>query len=512
MNLFKGKLLMIASLAPFSLATANPELVDERYKLTLFAENPDLSTPVGCTVGQDGRVFVIESHTHFRPEDYKGPKEDRILAFSDSDGDGRADKREIYFEGGRHTMSIAADGKGGFYVATRSQVYRLKDENGDGKADKKETLVELKTPGKYPHNGLCGLALTSDHSRLYFGLGENLGKPYEIISHDGKTEITRLKGGGEGGNIYSYHLKTGSLTLIATGFWNPFGICLTPKGVMFCVDNDPDSRPQNRLLKIVPGGDYGYQYRYGRSGTHPLQAWDGDLPGTLPMICGTGEAACAVIPHGNKLWVTSWANGRIEEYSLRENGSSYTATMKAIIKGGPDFRPVDFAHAGDGSIYFTDWVNASYQLHGKGRLWKLTPLREKPALPATAGALLEEEDRKMPDAGSLKDIDNDRFALATALWKITRAKKAGALQWDSLSINARIALLTASRWQEKHDHSLIDRALDDPSADIRIAAVRIIADHRIAAFKEKLSDMLPANDKDTQLHRVLKAAIKELGN
>ena len=53
---------------------------------------------------------------------------------------------------------------------------------------------------------------------------------------------------------------------------------------------------------------------------------------------------------------------------------------------------------------------------------------------------------------------------------------------------------------------------DDPSADIRIAAVRIIADHRIAAFKEKLSDMLPASDKDTQLHRVLKAAIKELGN
>ena len=291
MNLLKGTLLMVAYLAPLSLTTANPDLIDESYKLTLFAENPDLSTPVGCAVGQDGRVFVIESHTHFRPEDYKGPKEDRILAFSDLDGDGKAEKREIYFDGGRHTMSIAAGGKGCFYVATRSQVYRLKDENGDGKADNKEILVELKTPGKYPHNGLCGLALTSDRSRLYFGLGENLGKPYEIISHDEKREITRLKGGGEGGNIYSYDIETGLLTLIATGFWNPFGICLTPEGRMFCVDNDPDSRPQNRLLNIVPGGDYGYQYRYGRSGTHPLQAWDGDLPGTLPMICGTGEAS-----------------------------------------------------------------------------------------------------------------------------------------------------------------------------------------------------------------------------
>ncbi len=512
MNLLKGTLLMVAYLAPLSLTTANPDLIDESYKLTLFAENPDLFTPVGCAVGQDGRVFVIESHTHFRPEDYKGPKEDRILAFSDLDGDGKAEKREIYFDGGRHTMSIAAGGKGCFYVATRSQVYRLKDENGDGKADNKEILVELKTPGKYPHNGLCGLALTSDRSRLYFGLGENLGKPYEIISHDEKREITRLKGGGEGGNIYSYDIETGLLTLIATGFWNPFGICLTPEGRMFCVDNDPDSRPQNRLLNIVPGGDYGYQYRYGRSGTHPLQAWDGDLPGTLPMICGTGEAACAVIPHGRKLWVTSWANGRIEEYTLREKDSSYTATMKTIIKGGPDFRPVDFAHAKDGAIYFTDWVNASYQLHGKGRLWKLTPLKEKPVIPLTASALLNEEYEKTPNANSLKAMENDRFSLATALWKITKAKKTEALQWDSLSNNAKIALLTARRWQEKHDYSLISGALDDPSADIRIAALRIIADHRINSFKEKLIDMLPANDNDTQLHRVLKAAIKELGD
>ena len=109
-------------------------------------------------------------------------------------------------------------------------------------------------------------------------------------------------------------------------------------------------------------------------------------------------------------------------------------------------------------------------------------------------------------------MENDRFSLATALWKITKAKKTEALQWDSLSNNAKIALLTARRWQEKHDYSLISGALDDPSADIRIAALRIIADHRINSFKEKLIDMLPANDNDTQLHRVLKAAIKELGD
>ena len=512
MNPSIAHLLLAACLLPLSLAPANPELLDDRYKLTLFTENPDLSTPVGCAIDENGRILVIESHTHFRPEGYAGPEEDRILAFSDTDGDGKADSKEIYFEGGTHTMSIESGGGNCFYVATRAEVFRLKDENGDGKADSKEILVTLKTPGKYPHNGLCGLALTSDRSRLYFGLGENLGKPYEIISQAEEKEITRLKGGGEGGNIYSYDLQSGLLVRIATGFWNPFGICLTPEGRMFCVDNDPDARPQNRLLHIVPGGDYGYQYRYGRSGTHPLQAWDGDLPGTLPMICGTGEAACSVIPHGKNLWVTSWANGRIEQYSLRRDGSSYTATMKAIIKGGPDFRPVDFAHAEDGSIYFTDWVDASYQLHGKGRLWKLTPVNDKAPRPARASALLEEIKRETPGALSLKEIDDDRFALATALWKMTRTGKAQELQWDILSKNARIALLTASRWQEKQDNRLLSRALDDASPDIRIAALRIIADKKIGIFTDTLRNMLPAEDNEGQLHRIIEAALKELGN
>ena len=175
-NIIKSHLLLATCLVPFSVAPAEPELLDDRYRLTLFAESPDLSTPIGCAIDGKGRVLVIESHTHFRPDGYIGPKEDRILAFSDTDGDGKADNKEIYFEGGAHTMSITPGGSDTFYVATRSEVFRLKDENKDGKADSRETLVTLKTTGQYPHNGLCGLALTSDHSKLYFGLGGKSGE------------------------------------------------------------------------------------------------------------------------------------------------------------------------------------------------------------------------------------------------------------------------------------------------------------------------------------------------
>ncbi|MDE0570405.1 MAG: hypothetical protein OSB44_06960 [Verrucomicrobiales bacterium] len=488
----------------------DPKSLDPNYRLELFADDSMISTPIGCTIDQSGRLLVVESHTHFRPDNYEGPENDRILAFSDKNNDGKADKIDIYYEGGTHTMSIKANGKGSTYVATRAEIFRLDDKDGDGTADSKENLITLKTPGKYPHNGLCGLVLTSDHSKLYFGLGENLGKDYEIISYSGSKEVTSLKGGGEGGNIYSYDLSDGSLSKIATGFWNPFGICLTKEGEMFAVDNDPDQRPTNRLLKIVPGGDYGYQFKYGRPGTNPLQAWDGELPGTLPMICGTGEAACSVIPYGEHLWVSSWALGQIEQYKLTKKGSNYSATMKTIVKGDVNFRPVDFAHTEDGSVFFTDWVNASYQLHGQGKVWKLIPLKGKGNKPEKKNPIVTEILPGKQEAKSLKGMDNDLFKLASFFWHTKRPGNKTKLTWESLSENSKVALLTSTRWQEKKDKDQISKAINDPSKKVQIAAIRIIADENMKKFKEPLERLLSSAEPNSQLSKVTKSAIKEL--
>ncbi|MEO1526656.1 MAG: cytochrome C, partial [Planctomycetota bacterium] len=42
--------------------------------IKLFAENPEIVTPVGIAVAPDGRVFVQENHTHKRTSSYTGPK------------------------------------------------------------------------------------------------------------------------------------------------------------------------------------------------------------------------------------------------------------------------------------------------------------------------------------------------------------------------------------------------------------------------------------------------------
>ncbi len=279
---------------------------------------------------------------------------------------------------------------------------------------------------------------------------------------------------------------------------------------MFAVDNDPDQRPTNRLLKIVPGGDYGYQFRYGRPGTNPLQAWGGELPGTLPMICGTGEAACAVIPYGQNLWVSSWALGQIEQYKLTKKGSNYSATMKTIVKGDANFRPVDFAHAEDGSVFFTDWVNASYQLHGKGKVWKLIPLEGKGNKPEKQSTIASEKSPEKLEAKPLKGMKNDLFKLASFFWHTQRSGNKTKLEWESLSENSRVALLTSTRWQEKKDADLISKAIKNSSKKIQIAAIRIIADENMKQFKEPLERLLSSAEPNSQLSKVTKSAIKEL--
>lgn len=374
---------LTTTLLLFAAAPAEmPKVHDDRLQLQLVAESPDVRTPTGIGVDEKGRVLVIESHTHFPPEQYDGPKHDRILLLQDFGEDGKARKISTFFEGTKHTMSLAVFHDSSVYVATRAEIFRLRDNDGDGKAEERTPIAHLETKGDYPHNGLSGFAFDLADN-VYFGFGENLGADYKLIGSDGKS----LAGGGEGGNIYVCDRDGKSLRKFATGFWNPFHVGFDAFGRLFSVDNDPDSRPPCRLLHIVEGGDYGYRFRNGRKGVHPFTAWNGELPGTLPMVAGTGEAPCAVLAYESDnlpreyigdLLVTSWGDHRLERYKLKPRGASFTAEMTPVITGGENFRPVGLALAPDGSLYFSDWVDKSYELHGKGRVWRLSAKNPPP--------------------------------------------------------------------------------------------------------------------------------------
>jgi putative membrane-bound dehydrogenase-like protein len=359
-----------ALLALLALAADRPPAaLDPRLVVEPFAAAPDIVQPIAATFDARGRLLVVESHTHFRPKGYAGPAGDRIRVLEDTNGDGKADRFTTFFEGTVATMDVAAHPDGAVYVATRNEILRLRDTDGDGVADEKVRIAFLDTPGNYPHDGLCGLSF-DDHGDLHFGLGENLGEPYKLVGSDGTT----LTGGGEGGSVFHCTADGKKLRRVARGFWNPFGTGRDIFGRLYAVDNDPDASPPCRLVRVVEGGDYGFQFRYGRAGRHPFQAWNGELPGTLPYVAGTGESPCEVVSYESdglppayrgQLLVPAWADHRVERYAVRGT----TAERLPFVQGGSEFRPSGLAVAPDGSLFVTDWVSRSYELHGKGAVW-----------------------------------------------------------------------------------------------------------------------------------------------
>lgn len=438
--------------------SADPRLVVER-----FAAAPDVVQPIALDFDAKGRLLVVESHTHFRPAKYAGPKHDRIRVLEDADGDGKADRFTTFFEGTAATMDLACHPDGSVYVATRNEVLRLRDTDGDGKADERLRIAFLDTAGNYPHNGLSGLTFDS-RGDLYFGMGENLGAPYKLIGSDGTT----LAGGGEGGNLFHCTADGKKLRRVATGFWNPFGACRDVFGRLFVVDNDPDASPPCRLLHVVEGGDYGFQFRYGRSGRHPFQAWNGELPGTLPYAAGTGESPCEVVAYESDglpaeyrgdLLVPAWADHRVERYVPRPNGASVAADRKPFVQGGSDFHPAGLTVAPDGSLFVSDWGSKQYELHGKGAVWHVRWKDAKPGKrPVEARQAAEDGDRRTRERGMRALAADDREYLR--------------LLATCPGVHIRAAAVTAliAAGDEKLD--LVKLAGTDPEAGIRAMAAR----------------------------------------
>lgn len=443
----RSLLIVVALFSNLAIA-APPRVTDDAMKLTQLAESPAIKHPTAADVGPDGKLYVIESHTHFPPKGYDGPKADRILVFDPAKHDAPL---AVFYDKTVKTMGMAwgpagGDAEGWLYLVGRSEVTRVRDTDGDGRADEAQRVLHLDTTQKYPHNALSGITFSPDGKTLYLGCGENMGVDYTFVGSDGSG----FKVTDGSGNIITCTVDGKNVTKHATGFWNPFGLAFHGNGELFATENDPDSSPPCRLLHIVPGGDYGFRFMYGRSGRHPLLAWNGELPGTLGMVSGTGESPCEIVHYKGHLIVASWADHRIEMYTLKPKGGTYTATMRTLVEGGEDFRPVGLALTPDGkSLYISDWVDRSYTLHGKGRLWRLDGIDE---------------------ASDVVNVPSP----STYVGEIDP-----------------VDALTGARWKDPGGgEELIPAAMSDGNPRLRLAAVRWIADERLKQYRPLLDKVL----------------------
>ena len=304
-----------------------------------------------CTSSSPTRSRLHQSTTAPRPTASKSLWND--------DDDGMPDRTTVFADGLKSAMNLLIVGDGGVYVTCSRSVLRLDDIDGDGRADQRKTIVELETQDTFPFGYLTSTVSAPD-GWLYISFGE-FPYPWKLSGSDGSA----AEGWGGGDGIFRCKPDGSQLQKVATGFWAPFAMTLDGDGRLLLVDNDPFSRAPNRLLHIVPGGDYGHRWLYGFSGSHPLNGWRGDLPGTLPPIADVGEAPAGMMACANgrfpadlasSMLVTAWGGNAIERHELVWNGKRADAKRTIWIQGESQFHPIALAQDSKGALYVTDWV------------------------------------------------------------------------------------------------------------------------------------------------------------
>src|SRR5437867_3135479 len=171
-------------------------------EMTLFAREPDVVDPVALTWDEEGRMYVVEMRDYpygFGPERKPGGT---IRLLEDTDNNGKAGRSTIFAEHISFPTSIAP-WNGGVLVTAPPEILFLKDTDGDGKADVREVVFKGFTLGVTDSN-VNGLRWGRDN-RVHGANGGNGGLVSSPRKPGSSVPIRNCD--------FSFHPASGDLTL-----------------------------------------------------------------------------------------------------------------------------------------------------------------------------------------------------------------------------------------------------------------------------------------------------------
>jgi putative membrane-bound dehydrogenase-like protein len=113
------------------------QLGDPALRVELVASEPLTESPCALAFDEAGRLFVAENRGYPNTAE---PPQGRIARLTDTDGDGRMDKRSVFAEGFTYPNGVLP-WRGGIIVTCAPDVLFLKDTDGDGRADERRVLL-----------------------------------------------------------------------------------------------------------------------------------------------------------------------------------------------------------------------------------------------------------------------------------------------------------------------------------------------------------------------------------
>ncbi len=500
--------------------------VSHGLEATLFASEPTLTNPTNIDVDHLGRVWVCEAY-NYRPAINGNPTNnegDRILILEDENGDGKADKTTVFYQGKEINSPLGVWVMGNQVVVSQSPyVWLFTDVDGDGKADKKETIFEG-VGGEQHDHGMHAFTLGPD-GKLYFNFGNEGG---QLLGRNGKP-VT----GPNGKPIDFSKLKQGivfrcdpdftNVEVLGHNFRNNYEVAVDSYGTMWQSDNDDDGNKGVRINYVMQHGNYGYTdeltgagWRANRTNMEdsiPMRHWHLNDPGVVPNLLqtGSGSPTGMVVYEGRLLPKVFWdqmihcepGHNVVRSYPVEKRGAGFSAKIVNILEGKRDrwFRPSDVCVAPDGSLIVSDWYDPGVGGHqagdqNRGRLYRLAPANSIYKSP--------KNDFSTP-SGAVEALQSPNLSVRYLAWQALLKMGTASLnelekvytQNENPRMQARV--LWALTLVGKANPSHLETAVRSPNPDIRITALRIV--------KERHSQELPAyisllvNDPDPQVRR-----------
>ncbi len=522
------------------------------FQIHLIASDPQIHKPLDLNFDSRGRLWLTQTHMYPYAAKPGQPLKDSIVVFEDEKGDGSYSKMTTFVDNLNIPMGIYPIGDGHNVLAfdcsatPTGETCLYTDTDGDGKADKREVL--------YTGWG---------YDRDTHGMANNWRRGFDgwIYGLHGFNNISEVKGKDgqsvhmRSGNTYRFRMDGSHIELFTEGQINPHGMCFDPLGNMY--DSDSHSKP---IYQILRGGKYEAFDRNTDDGLGLAPMMMHHLHGST-AIAGSQFYADDRFPEefrGN-VFTGNVVTCRINRDKLEYHGSSPTAIEMPdfLSTDDPWFRPVAIYLGPDGALYVSDFYNriiGHYEVplthpgrdFESGRLWRITYNGQgaKPTqkfdvskdnveqliarladsnLTARLLVTTELSDRIGKDAiepvkAMMKAGSGGSQAVAQkvhGLWVLYRLGAAdeeviasAARAGGDLRVHAMRVLAETPNWTPGM-HELAVAALKDGNALVRRCAADALGQHPDAANVPALSDMLASADKDdTHLVYVIRMALR----
>jgi putative heme-binding domain-containing protein len=356
---------IVASSAGSSKGADKPPMpkVAEGWSIELVVQAPQVLFPTAIVAAPDGTIYLGQD-----PMDMPGPPTrpiDSVVAIKDG-------KVRTFAEGLWAVMGLEwIDNR--LYVVHAPFLSAFTDTDGDGRADRRDDLMTGLGPRNPGFNGMndhiaSGVRLGID-GFLYIAVGDK-GIP-KGVGKDGTT--ISLKGGG----VIRIRPDGTGLEVVSTGERNPLSVALSDRDDVFTYGNDDDSRRwPNSLTHQIVGGHYGYPYEFLTAPWRALPIMGGQLGGSGTQGICYNEDGLPARYRGN-LFFCDWGTQTVTRYEIARDGGTFKVVKKEpfVTKGEVgDFRPFSLAVDADrSSLLLVDWAYTGWLADGPktGRIYRL---------------------------------------------------------------------------------------------------------------------------------------------